>query len=55
MTQHELVDKVLELEVRIFKLEKSTSLFHETPKVPGGWCQICGMEKADCIHGGSAA
>lgn len=51
MTHDELCKTVIELRMRIEKLEKATSLFHETHKVPDGWCQICGMKKADCIHG----
>lgn len=45
-----LVKRVSLLELKVEKLEKATSLFHETPRVPDGWCQICGMEKKSCVH-----
>lgn len=50
-----VIDSILkeleDLKKRITALEKNTSLFHETYKVPEGWCQICGMEKRKCVHG----
>jgi uncharacterized protein YbdZ (MbtH family) len=49
-TNEYLSELIQALEIRVTKLEKQTSLFHETPSVPAGWCQICGMKKADCIH-----
>lgn len=53
MTHDELVIKLLQLETQVGKLEKSTSLFVEEHRVPDGWCQICGMKKASCLHAGS--
>lgn len=44
--------EIADLERRLAKVEKATSLFVVEPKVPDGWCQICGMEKAACIHAG---